>query len=199
MRYLSERDSIPHRLEGVAVLIDLLPPTRPRVLDLGTGDGYLMGMVRASRPGVSGIACDFSEEMLGRARSRFAVASEIEVLRHDLDEPLPEAWGEFDAVVSSFAIHHVVDARKRELFREVFDRLVPGGRFLDLDHVASPTPRLHEEFLAAIGKTPEADDPSNKLAAVDRQLEWLVEMGFEHVDCMWKWLELALLAGRKPA
>jgi len=34
---------------------------------------------------------------------------------------------------------------------------------------------------------------------VDVQLTWLREIGFRDVDCHWKWLELALLGGCKPA
>ncbi len=197
-RYLGERATIPHRDEGMAALVELLPPAPHRVLDLGTGDGILMGMIRAARTGVSGIACDFSDEMLDRAGARFGTSAEIEVLRHDLDDPLPEAWGEFDLVVSSFAIHHVSDARKQALYGEVFAHLTPGGRFLNLEHVASPTEELHDEFLASIGKTRETDDPSNRLAAVDDQLAWLRAVGFVQVDCHWKWLELALLGARRP-
>ena len=72
----------------------------------------------------------------------------------------------------------------------------PGGAFLNLEHVASATPELHEAFLATIGTAPEDDDPSNQLAPVEDQLGWLREIGFDQVDCHWKWRELALLAGR---
>jgi len=56
---------------------------------------------------------------------------------------------------------------------------------------------LHEHFLSKIGISPENEDPSNKLLDVETQLGWLREIGFVDVDCYWKWLELALLVGRK--
>jgi SAM-dependent methyltransferase len=196
-RYLSERDDLPHRMEGFAVLMELLPPAPRRVLDLGTGDGYTLGLVRNVHPEAEGVGVDFSAEMLGLARKRFAGDGDVEVVEHDLDLPLPPL-GCFDLVVSSFAIHHCVDERKRALYGEVFDALEAGGRFLNLEHVDSATPELHVDFLAAIGKTPAEDDPSNKLVAVETQLAWLREIGFEQVDCHWKWREMALLAGVKP-
>jgi tRNA (cmo5U34)-methyltransferase len=57
---------------------------------------------------------------------------------------------------------------------------------------------LHEEFLLRIGFTVETEDPSNKLLDLETQLGWLREIGFTDVDCLWKWRELALLAGRRP-
>lgn len=200
LRYLAVADAIPHRTEGEAELLTCLPPSVERVLDLGSGDGRLLALVRTLRPGAHGVAVDFSAEMLDRCRERFA-GDPVEVVEHDLDRPLDDAAqfdGPFDAVVSSFAIHHVVDERKRSLFGEVFGRLRPGGAFLDLEHVASPTPSLHRAFLERIGVEPEDDDPSNKLAPVDAQLGWLREVGFVEVDCLWKWRELALLAAVRP-
>jgi tRNA (cmo5U34)-methyltransferase len=198
-RYLSERDGMPHRMEGFAVLLEVLPSAPRRVLDLGTGDGYTLGLLRGVYPGLEGVGVDFSAEMLGRARERFAGEGGVEIVEHDLDDPLPESLGRFDVVVSSFAIHHCVHERKRALYREVFELLEPGGRFANLEHVDSATPALHLEFLRAINYTPEQDDPSNKLLDVETQLRWLREIGFDDVDCHWKWREVALLCGVKPA
>ncbi len=199
--YLERADSISHRGEGEAALLEFLPAQARRILDLGTGDGRLLAFVlrflaRQDDTRVEAVAVDFSPAMLEAVRKRFASDARVRVVEHNLDEPLPRL-GQFDAVISSFAIHHLVDVRKRALYSEIFDRLNPGSVFCNLEHVASPTPRLHEEFLHGIGFTVETEDRSNKLLDVETQLAWLRQIGFVDVDCHWKWRELALLAGRR--
>jgi SAM-dependent methyltransferase len=196
-RYLARADDFPHRAEGEDVLLEHLPHDARRVLDLGTGDGRLIALLQRERPHLRGVGIDFSELMLAAARWRFEGDERVEFVHRDLGEPLPDL-GCFDAVVSSFAIHHLAHARKRSLYGEVFDLLEPGGVFANFEHVASPTPRLHRAFFAAIEEPIENEDPSDRLLDVETQLRWLREWGFEDVDCYWKWLEMALLVGIKP-
>jgi tRNA (cmo5U34)-methyltransferase len=196
--YLARADDFPHRLEGEGVLLDHVPHKVRRLLDLGTGDGRLIAMLQRDRPELRAVGLDFSEAMLAAARERFADDERVELVQHDLDERLP-ALGRFDAVVSSMAIHHLEHERKRSLYGEVFDLLEPGGVFANYEHVASPTERLHRAFFAAIGEPLENEDPSDRLLDVETQLGWLRELGFDDVDCYWKWLEMALLIGVKPA
>lgn len=196
-RYLDRADEFPHRAEGESVLCEQVPLEARRVLDLGTGDGRLLAVMQAARPEMQSVGLDFSEVMLQAARERFAGNERVELVKHDLSEPLP-ALGRFDAVVSSFAIHHLEHERKRSLYQEVFELLEPGGVFANFEHVASPSPRLHAAFYAAIGVPIEEEDPSNRLLDVHTQLQRLREIGFQDVDCYWKWLEMALLVGVKP-
>jgi tRNA (cmo5U34)-methyltransferase len=199
LRYLARADAYPRRAEGEGALLEQVSCDARRVLDLGTGDGRLLGLLSHDRPGMLGVGLDFSEPMLQAAHERFADERRITLINHDLSEPLPgEALGRFDVVVSSFAIHHLEHERKRSLYSEVFDLLEPGGVFANLEHVASPTERLHIAFFAAIGEPLEDADPSDRLLGVETQLGWLRELGFDDVDCYWKWLEMALLVGVKP-
>jgi len=195
--YLERADAIPHRREGETTLLEFLPERIDRFLDLGSGGGRLLGLVKTARPNAEAVALDFSPAMLEVLRDTYRADAKTSIIEHDLASPLPEL-GEFGAVVSSFAIHHLRHERKRSLYAEIFALLRPGGVFLNLEHVASATARLHEGFLAKLDLTPETEDPSNKLLDVERQLNWLREIGFTEVDCHWKWRELALLAGAKP-
>jgi SAM-dependent methyltransferase len=198
LRYLDRADGFPHRTEGESVLLEHVPTDARRILDLGTGDGRLLALLRIDHPAMLGVGLDFSEIMLDAARERFADDGRVELVRHDLSGPLPPL-GRFGAVVSSFAIHHLEHERKRSLYGEVFDLLEPGGVFANFEHVASATDRLHLAFFAAIGEPIEHEDPSDCLLDVHTQLEWLRAIGFDDVDCYWKWLEMALLIGVKPA
>src|SRR6478672_6065197 len=156
--YLGHADSIPHRVEGEATLLEFIPSTARRILDLGTGDGRLLALVKLDHPQATAVAIDFSPAMLEAAKKRFEDDSAVKVIAHNLDSPLPEL-GKFDALISSFAIHHLSHERKRELYGEVYGLLNPGGVFCNLEHVSSPTRELHDQFLNLIGSTPETEDP----------------------------------------
>src|ERR1700676_4004231 len=117
--YLERADSISHRREGESALLEFIPPATRRILDLGTGDGRLLRLVRHQHPETEGVAIDFSPTMLEAARRNFAAESSVRIIAHNLDEPLP-MLGRFDAVISSFAIHHLVHERKRALYAEVY-------------------------------------------------------------------------------
>ena len=194
LAYLAKADSIPHRSEGEAVLLTFVPRDAQRILDLGTGDGRLISLLHAHCPNAKLTGLDSSPTMIAAASARFNVDPRVEIRQHDLNCSLLCGL-RFDVVVSSFAIHHCPDARKRTLYSEIYDLLTPGGVFCNLEHVSSPTDALHMRFLTGMGASPGDEDRSNILLDVQTQLEWLSQIGYHDVDCYWKWLELALFGG----
>jgi tRNA (cmo5U34)-methyltransferase len=226
--FLSERSLlIPDRKRQLDVLLRLLrfASREPmRVLDLGAGDALLLATVLEAFPRASGVAVDFSPLMLEQARERLGkLAGRAQTVEADLQLP---GWrngldGPFDAVISGFAIHHLVDERKRALYQEIFDVLAPGGLFVNSEHVASATPwgeelfndamaqHLHErrrERGEAVSKEEvrrefleRPDRAANILAPVEQQCQWLRAVGFEDVDCFWKYFELAIFGGKRPS
>jgi cyclopropane fatty-acyl-phospholipid synthase-like methyltransferase len=186
--YLSRE--IPHRLTAEQMLLEALPARVERFLDLGCGDGRMIALVRGRHPDARAVGLDASEPMLSRAADRFAAEPQVGLHLHELGLPLA-VEGPFDAVVSGLAIHHLEDERKRTLFGEVRALLAPGGVFTNLDLVSPASSRIHERFRREIGRT--EDDPGDRLAGLGEQLDWLRDVGFNEVDCHFKWLELALL------
>jgi len=197
-KYLARADALPRRTEGEATLLEFVPAGVKRVLDLGTGAGRLIGLMETVRPRAEFVGLDFSPTMFEAFDKRFAGDPRVSRVAHDFAKKLPP-MGRFDCVISSFAIHHLAHGRKRSLYGEVFGLLEPGGIFYNLEHVSSPTEALHDEFLSAIGMSREDEDAENILLDLDTQLKWLRELGFKAVDCHWKWRELTLFGGMKPA
>jgi tRNA (cmo5U34)-methyltransferase len=67
--YLGRADSIAHRTEGESSLLEFIPPATRRILDLGTGDGRLLALVKREHPNTEAVAIDFSPAMLEAAKN----------------------------------------------------------------------------------------------------------------------------------
>lgn len=89
-------------------MLDFIPLKAQRILDLGCGDGRLLALLKIDRPDAEGIALDFSPTMIKAASKRFSNDPKVQVVDHNLDNQLPD-FGQFDVIVSSFAIHHCAD------------------------------------------------------------------------------------------
>ena len=106
-------------LERVADLAGAGPGRQ--VLDVGTGTGNLARVLLTR--GASVVAVEPSAAMRQQARSKLG---DVPVLEGQfLDLPLPS--GSVDAVVSSYAFHHLTDDAKVQGAREMFRVLRAGG------------------------------------------------------------------------
>jgi len=228
-RYLEGvRGAIPLAEYQIKVILCLVGKTLPRLksfLDLGCGDGILGRAVLSNYPKAKGIFLDFSDTMIEAARKKAPKNNKnLVFITQDYGKPRwiksVAKYGRQDLIISGFSIHHQKDKRKKAIYREIFDLLRPGGLFLNLEHVASATLRLHrifdEFFIDALYKFHLSLDPAAKrktiarqhylnpckkaniLTPVEKQCSWLREIGFKDVDCYLKIFELALFGGVKP-
>lgn len=220
---------IPNRKEQLDFLVDLFPwqwDEPIQVLDLGAGYGAVAETVLHRYYQATVTCVDGSEAMMRHARPRLAkYGQQVQLLLRDLADP---AWhagltGPFHAAVSAIALHHLTDARKQQLCREVFDLLLPGGLFLNDDVVQAP-PFFEEHFASladrAIQETEKQQTgvlrpieeiraeraarmrPAGQrshIAPLSAHLDWWRAAGFTSVDCYWKFLNLAIFGGVKPS
>jgi tRNA (cmo5U34)-methyltransferase len=227
-RYLSSRVAIPMVTEQIGIMMSILKSSgRPvrNFIDLGCGDGILGATILNEYPSARGVLADFSEPMLVQAREQLkGFSSQLVFENLDYGDP---AWvsrmqthGPFDAIVSSYSIHHQPDARKREVYAEIYSLLEPGGWFINIEHIAAEAQltidlfnkhmidhwyeqetlkggtRTRDEIAETFMNRPDKD--ANILLSVHTQCNWLREMGYEEVDCYFRVYELAVFGGRKP-
>lgn len=231
-RFLSFHTAIPLAREQIGVMLTLLATRKEPVrsfIDLGCGDGILGAALLDKYPKSWGVMADFSEPMLEQARIQLKEhKSQLEFVNLDYTDPtwaervsaLSSSRGGFDAIVSRYSIHHQPDERKRVIYTDIFNLLVPGGWFINIEHIL-PAATLVMELLndhiidgryaieVANGglKTRQEiadiflnrpDKETNLLTPVETQCNWLREIGYEQVDCYFRIYELAVFAGRRP-
>ena len=100
------------------------------VLDVGTGTGYLAGMMAPLVGNVIGVDC--SPAMLTRAGEKMAQAGYQHVsFREGMAERLPLATGSVDVAMCHMLLHHVVSPRT--VLGELRRVVRPGGHVLIVD------------------------------------------------------------------
>ena len=217
------RGAIPFAKEQMYIMLRLIGgcgrPLR-RFLDLGCGDGVLSAAILGTYPQAQGVLVDFSAPMLAAAGARFAQQTgSVQLMNADYrfaswTDKVAD-YGPYDAIVSGYSIHHQPDARKREVYGEIFDLLAVGGMFVHIEHVESSSAwvaSIHDEVFVdhlhwfhkeksreEVAETyyRRPDKAANLLTSLELQCQWLREIGFTDVDCYLKVFELAVFGGRR--
>jgi tRNA (cmo5U34)-methyltransferase len=219
---------MPLAAEQIEVMMRLISVAQKPVtnfLDLGCGDGILAAAILEKYPEARGVLLDFSDPMIKAAREKLKdYVSNLDFMTLDYaDSYWLDSVGKmapFDVIVSGFSIHHQPDKKKQELYVEIYNLLKPGGIFLNIEHVSSPTRWIESVFedyfidssynmhLAENSQKTRSqvaeefynrpDKEANILAPVEIQCDWLRGIGFTDVDCYFKIFELAVFGGRRP-
>jgi tRNA (cmo5U34)-methyltransferase len=186
------------RLPWLTRLVGFLPFDQDRairVLDIGAGYGLLTRKVIDRYPLAEVVLVDFSEPMFDHAQRRLAdVAGQLTFVVADLRnlEWTASIPGNFDAVVSSIAIHNLRDPDViRRVFEQIRPLIRPGGCFYDIDLVPPAGPLTAQ----AIGLRRLSNTRPGYFVGLEMQLRWLREAGFDEVDCLLRIDGQTLMAG----
>lgn len=180
----------------------------PRVLDLGCGPGLYTSLLLRKYPRAVATLVDLSDKMLAIAKERFADRPDYRFIQADFADMPVE--GPFDIIVSGLAIHHLPGPQKRSLYKRCHELLVDGGVFVNSDQILGPT-KLTDDLSMGLWKKAMMDSGIEReevLKAYERmkfdqpstvadQLDWLREAGFAEVDCIYKYLPLAVFYAKK--
>ena len=208
---LQRRMVIPCFNDFYQTTIDLIPFSSSdsfRVLDLGAGTGLLTASIISVFPNVTATLMDLSEKMLEKAQERFSSNKKVNFLVWDYSHsPFPE---EYQVIASAMSIHHLSNDEKKLLYQRVFDALKCDGIFINADLVKGETDKTEQIYhdmwmnwiheaglskheLSEIIERMQYDKPSS----LSDQLQWLKEIGFQDVDCYYKYFNFAVYSGRK--
>jgi tRNA (cmo5U34)-methyltransferase len=203
--------SVPRYREMFWAMLYYLPETfTPRnILELGCGTGNLTRLLHERWPESQISVVDFSPEML-QMTSEKLVTAHLHPIESDFESlTLPPA--QFDLVISSIAVHHILDEAKATLIQNIHTWLTPGGFFVLGDQVHSASERLYEadlQFYEAYAQVNGASfedvlnwrahrNTQDHYATLENLTTWMKTAGFEAVDTLWRYCFWAVLQGQK--
>ncbi len=184
-----------------------------RILELGCGTGNLSVYLRELFPNARLTLVDLSPDMLKQAAVKLGGENDQLALLQGGFMDIAFASEQFDLIVSSMALHHLLDAEKPVLYQRIFQWLKPGGLFRCADETLSLPAAIQDENMrrweiwARQNGTTDADirfwtehaEQYDHYAPLALHFDWLSQSGFQHVDCYWRKLMWTVFGGNRPA
>ena len=161
-------------MESKRALTQALPDGTAKVLDLGAGTGLELIPLVERFPDVQITAADISSDMLGTLMER-PFADRVTCVIGDFFET--DFGSDFDAMISTSALHHFAPEDKIRLYRRVYDALRPGGLFLNADKTA-PNPAAQEEDFRQLAEDPHRWPHMDTPLTVGAECTVLEQSGF---------------------
>ena len=110
-----------------------------RLLEIGCGSGVHLRSIHATNPNVSGIGHDRDKAVVKRAlenMNNWGLENKFKIIHGDIRQPLTEIEGAFDFITLFNNIYYFEPEERPTLFRNLRERLSPGGRLALVTYTA---------------------------------------------------------------
>jgi trans-aconitate methyltransferase len=198
------RTFIPHYEEMLEVAASVINPRSRTIVDLGVGTGALSDRCLRRAPGAKIIGVDADADVLKAAAQRLPQSATF-ICSSFLRAQLPRC----DAVVASFALHHVrTTSAKAKLYASVATAIQPGGQLVNVDCQPGSDRKIAKKQFAAwkahlmVSYTPaEADkylaawSREDVYVPLDAEIALMRKAGLG-VEILWRRDAFAVLRGK---
>jgi ubiquinone/menaquinone biosynthesis C-methylase UbiE len=167
----------------------------PRVLDLACGTGRFLQQLHRALPEARLYGVDLSPFYVAKAKKVLAGVPDVTLLV-DNAEAVPLKDGLFDVVTSVFLFHELPKDARRNVMREAYRLLKPGGRFVICDAAQLPDSPELEVFFHGFERL--YHEPYFKGYLRDDLTRALSEVGFESTSSS-PWFFSKVAVAQKPA
>ena len=170
------------------------PPQRTRLLDVACGTGRVLQQLATAHPELRYHGVDLSPFYVKSARRRLRDVAEVSLLVENA-EHLPYVDGHFDVVTSVYLFHELPRNARRNVVREMFRVLRPGGLVVLEDSAQPSDSPTIANVLASFPA--EYHEPFYQDYLADDLADLLAECGFT-VESSDPHLVAKVVVARKP-
>ncbi|MBN1576665.1 MAG: class I SAM-dependent methyltransferase [Chitinispirillaceae bacterium] len=180
------------------------------VLDLGCGTGTIAAGISGKFPKSHIVCLDLASNMIDSAKRKLANHKDVEFITGDFSRI--GFNGNYDAIVSSLALHHLeTDGDKKAFYAKIYGNLRLSGIFFNADVVLASSEYHQEVYMRRwieymsksiskdeiYGKWIPTHNREDRPARLMDQLKWLGEIGFRSIDVIWKYYNFCVYGGVK--
>lgn len=165
-------------METKKTLADNLDKDVKKILDLGAGTGLELIHVFELFPSAEVTGIDITENMLEELKKR-SFADHVTTICGDFFEV--EFGDNYDAVISTSALHHFKKEEKIKLYKKVYDCLKENGQFINCDKI-SITQEIEDGQLFELENNIENHKHIDTPLTVEHEIEILKRVGFQEIN-----------------
>ena len=159
-------------------LTDALDEDVQKILDLGAGTGLELIYLFEKYPNAEVTAIDISEIMLGELKKR-TFSNHVKTICGDFFET--DFGNDYDAVISTSALHHFKPEEKKKLYKKIFNSLKKNGQFINCDKI-SLTQEAQDWCISELENNFDNYKHIDTPLTVENEISILNEIGFINVE-----------------